>query len=96
MLYISLLYRLKGLKNAFGYADYVAILKISPSLDLNSTKIQEIINKALTWGQDEDVIFESKKNSELMHFTGRYKDKGDSPQVHTSDFIISENIGGNF
>lgn len=85
---ILTLFRLKGLKKAFESADDVAILKISPLLDINSTKIKETIHEALTWGKEEGVTFDPK-NSELMHFTRGYKDKGNSPQVLTSSFGIS-------
>ena len=90
MLYISPLFHLKDLKKAFGYADDVAILETSPSLELNSIRIKEAINAALAWGKDEGVTFDPKK-SELMHFSRRHKDKGNSPKVQTSNFTISEN-----
>ena len=90
MLYISPLFRLEGLKKVFGYADDVSILEVSPSLEINSTRIQKALNTALAWGREEGVTFDPNK-SELMHFTRRHKDKGNSPQIITNDFIISEN-----
>lgn len=91
MLYTSPLYKLEGLKNAFGYADDVAILESSPSLEENSLKIRSAVNQALSWGEEEGLKFDPSK-SELLHFSRKHRDKGSSPQVSTNSFSISENI----
>lgn len=89
MLYISPLFRLKGLERAFGYADDIAILETSPSLEENARKIGASINQALSWGSSEGVTFEPEK-SDLLHFSRKFKDKENRPKVHTSSFSISE------
>lgn len=89
MLYISPLFWLKSLQKAFGYADDIAILESSPSLEENPTKIEIAINHALEWGQQEGITFEPSK-SELLHFSRRYKDKSKSPPVKTKRFTITE------
>lgn len=90
MLYTSLLYKLEGLRNAFGYADDVAIMESSPSLEENSPKIRSAVNQALSWGEEEGLKFDPSK-SELLHFSRKHRDKGRSPQVSTNSFSISEN-----
>lgn len=74
MLYISPLFRLKGLNKTFGYADDVALLQTSPTLEENSIKIQIAINNVLAWGNEEGITFDPSK-SELMHFSRKHKDK---------------------
>lgn len=87
-LYLSLV-QADGSQKAFGYADDVAILESSPSLQENTSKIEIAINNALEWGQQEGITFEPSK-SELMHFSRRHKDKFKSPSVITTKFTISE------
>lgn len=89
MLYTSPLYKLEGLKKAFGYADDVAIPVISHSLEENSQKIGSLINQALSWGEGEGPEFDSSK-SELLHFSREHRDKGWSPRMLTDRFSISE------
>ncbi|KAI0992436.1 hypothetical protein K3495_g15749 [Podosphaera aphanis] len=90
MLYTSPLYKLEGLKNAFGYADDVAIVETSPSLEVNSLRISSAVNQALSWGEEEGLKFDPSK-SELLHFSRKHRDKGRSPEVLTNSFSISEN-----
>lgn len=68
MLYIAPLFKLEGLKTAFGYADDFAIPIISPSLNENTEKIRIAINQAVRWGETEGVTFDPCK-SELLHFS---------------------------
>lgn len=89
MLYISPLFKLKGLESAFGYADDVAIPMISSDLDENTEKIRIAINQALSWGEAEGVTFDPGK-SELIHFSRKHRDKDRSPTVNTNRFTISE------
>ncbi|KAI0999011.1 hypothetical protein K3495_g9182 [Podosphaera aphanis] len=89
MLYIAPLFKLDGLKKAFGYADDVAVLEISPSLQGNATKLENSINQALAWGSSEGVTFDPMK-SELLHFTRKHKDKNLLPQEETTNLTISE------
>lgn len=44
MLYVSPLLKLEEMRNSFGYADDVAILKTSPTLEENTRKIAKAIN----------------------------------------------------
>lgn len=90
MLYISPLFKLDRLKKTFGYADDVAILEISPTLEENSRKIGEAINQALTWGRTEGITFEPGK-SELPHFSRKHCDKTNHPPIFTDEFTIFEN-----
>lgn len=68
---------MEDLKKAFGYADDVAILEVFLSLEMNSSQIQKAINTALAHGR-ESVTLNSKR-LELMHFSRRHRDKGNSP-----------------
>ncbi|KAI1002862.1 hypothetical protein K3495_g5340 [Podosphaera aphanis] len=63
MLYIAPLFRLPALKKAFGYADDVAVLETSPSLEGNSSKLGLAINQALSWGSTEGITFEAQNKS---------------------------------
>ena len=91
MLYISPIFKLDSLKGAFGYADDIAILKSSSSLEENSQQISTAINQAQSWGTAEGISFAPDK-SDLLHFTRRHKDKGISPPVVTNTSTITENL----
>ena len=91
MLYIAPIFRLGGLKNAFGYADDFAILETSRSLEENALKVRDSINLVLSWGDTEGVTFDPKK-SELLHFSRKYRDKTNRPIIQTAKFPISENL----
>ncbi|KAI0997973.1 hypothetical protein K3495_g10217 [Podosphaera aphanis] len=91
MLYIAPLFKLDGLKKAFGCADNVAVLEVSPSLQENATKLENAINQALAWGSSEGVTFDPSK-SELLHFTRKHKDKDSRPPVETTNFTIIESV----
>ncbi|KAI0991860.1 hypothetical protein K3495_g16327, partial [Podosphaera aphanis] len=74
MLYISPLFKLEGLRKAFGYADDFAILNVSTTLNENVEAIRVAINQALTWGDTEGVTFDPGK-SELLHFSRKHRDR---------------------
>lgn len=87
MLFISPLFKLEGLQKSFGYADDVALLETSPSLDENIKKVGVAIENALSWGKVEGLTFDHSK-SELLHFTRRRKDKDYNPAIITENFCI--------
>ncbi|KAI0991708.1 hypothetical protein K3495_g16479, partial [Podosphaera aphanis] len=89
MLYISPLFRLPALKKAFGYADDVAVLETSPSLEENSSKLGLAINQALSWGSTEGITFDAQKSG-LLHFSRKHKDRNLRPSVLTNSFTITE------
>lgn len=91
MLYISPLFKIDGMRKSFGYADDVAILETSPSLEENSARIGTTINRALDWGKSEGVTFDPSK-SELIHFSRKRKDKNNNPPVLTNEFPITANL----
>jgi hypothetical protein len=68
MLYLSPLFRLGRPKARFGYADDVAILAISSSLETNCQSLSKSLQEALDWGSVEGIIFMLDKY-ELIHFT---------------------------
>ncbi|KAI1005071.1 hypothetical protein K3495_g3142 [Podosphaera aphanis] len=89
MLYIAPLIRLPALKKAFGYADDVAVLETSPSLEGNSSKLGLAINQALSWGSTEGITFDAQKSG-LLHFSRKHKDRNLRPPVLTNSFTITE------
>lgn len=90
MLYVSPLFKLDKMTKSFGYADDVAILKASPSLEENSRRIGDAVNQALSWGINEGITFDPGK-SELLHFSRKRRDKDKNPSVNTNEFVISVN-----
>lgn len=91
MLYISPLLLLGKPKLRFGYADDVALLQISPSLEENATALSQDLCEALDWGMAEGITFDADK-SELIHFSRRQRDKLNSPPIAAGSFTISENM----
>ncbi|KZL65521.1 endonuclease reverse, partial [Colletotrichum incanum] len=78
MLYIEPLLKLGAVRprrkqSRFGYADDVAILASSTSLEDNCTLLAKEWEEALEWGALEGITFDLDK-SELIHFTKRHKD----------------------
>lgn len=90
MLYISPLFKLDKLEKSFEYADDVAILEISPTLETNSERIGKTINQALAWGRLEGLTIDPEK-SKLLHFSRKHRDKIVSPPIVTNDFTITMN-----
>lgn len=74
MLYMAPLFGLEGLKQAFDYADDVAILKNLKTLEENSMKLSVSISEALAWGISEGFTFDPSK-SELILFSRKKETK---------------------
>lgn len=89
MLYIEPLFRLgtcqPGRKRSrFGYADDVAILACSRSLEENCTLLATEWKESLEWGASEGITFDLDK-SELIHFTKRRQDGNPTVSVILPD-----------
>jgi len=91
MLYLAPLFKLGSLRARFGYANDVALLAISPSLEENSQTLSVALQEALDWGTTEGVTFEPAK-SELMHFSRRIADQDPTatPPVSAGPITVSE------
>ena len=91
MLYLAPLFHMGTLKARFGYADDVALLAISPSLDINSKSLSDSLQEALNWGSSEGITFDPGK-SELMHFSRRRADQDPTrtPSVAAGPIQVSE------
>jgi hypothetical protein len=72
MLYLAPLFHMGRPQARFGYADDIAILAISSSLDHNCKKLQANLKEALEWGLAEGITFDPSK-SKLLHFTQKHK-----------------------
>lgn len=75
MLYIEPLFKLSisqpsRKRSRFGYADDIAILACSSSLEDNCDLLAKEWREALEWGASEGITFDLDK-SELIHFTKR-------------------------
>ena len=68
MLYLAPLFKLSNQTTRFGYADDVALLASSPSLEDNAKALSESLQEALEWGKSEGITFDPAK-SELLHFS---------------------------
>ncbi|TVY89104.1 hypothetical protein LAWI1_G004647 [Lachnellula willkommii] len=91
MLNIAPLFKLGEPVRRFGYADDIALLAVSTSLQTNCTLLQKDLQEALDWGIAEGVTFDPKK-SELIHFTRSPQDPppATSPQVSAGTHTIQE------
>jgi ribonuclease HI len=92
MLYLAPLFKLGQPSTRFGYADDVALLAVSPSLETNSQALSAALQEALDWGSSEGITFEPAK-SELIHFS-RHKldqDPSTTPTVSAGPITVSEN-----
>lgn len=89
MLYIAPLFRVVIRVNPFGYADDVALLATSSSLEENTERLREALAAALQWGAEEGITFDRSK-SELIHFTTRrvHRDPASLPSVEHGDFSV--------
>lgn len=92
MLYISPLFKTGQISRNFGYADDMAILAISNSLNENCISLSKTVKKVLEWGQIEGICFDSGK-TELQHFSRRRLDKNptNTPSVTWGNELVSEN-----
>jgi hypothetical protein len=93
MLYLAPLFRLGIPSNRFGYADDVALLATSLSLETNSQALSALLQQALDWGTVEGITFEPAK-SELLHFSRRPSDQDPTTtppqQVSAGPITVSE------
>jgi ribonuclease HI len=91
MLYIAPLLRLGKLGRRFGYADDIALLAISPTLESNTTLPTKDLQELLDWGFLEGITFDSNK-TELLHFSRRQVDSlpTTTPVVTAGLFTIAE------
>ena len=91
MLYLAPLFHIGTPKARFGYADDVALLATSPSLDTNSKTLSDSLQEALNWGSLEGITFDPGK-SELMHFSRRRADQDPTitPSVAAGPIQVSE------
>lgn len=93
MLYIAPLFWLGTPTKRFGYADDVALIRISANLEENCEKLQADLQEALTWGESEGITFDPQK-SELLHFTRSSKDNQRLlPGVTAGSHAITEGNG---
>src|SRR6201990_1382695 len=93
MLYLAPLFKLGKPSARFGYADDVALLATSPSLEANSQMLSSALHEALEWGAAEGVTFEPAK-SELLHFSRKGADQNPSatPSISAGPIIVSEGV----
>lgn len=93
MLYIAPLFWLGTPVKRFGYADDVALIQTSTSLEENCEKLQADLQEALRWGDSEGITFDPQK-SELLHFTRSSKDSHRPlPGVTAGTHAITEGNG---
>ena len=91
MLYLALLFKLGKPSTRFGYADDVALLAVSLSLETNSQLLSAALQEALDWGLAKGVTFKPAK-SELLHFSRQRanQDLLTTPIVSAGLFTVSE------
>ena len=92
MLYIAPLFSFGKPGRRFGYADDIALLAISRSLEENTASLTRDLQEALTWGSSVGIIFDPDK-SELLHSSQRRNDHTpkDTPPVSIGALTITEN-----
>ncbi|EDN93294.1 hypothetical protein SS1G_09160 [Sclerotinia sclerotiorum 1980 UF-70] len=92
MLYIAPLFWMGNPRKRFGYADDIALLATSDSLQKNCDTLQANMQEALEWGKTEGITFDPKK-SELIHFYKGHRTLTEAPSVHTGSLNIEVNPG---
>ena len=92
MLYIAPLFHLGKPRNRFGYADDVALLAVSPSLQDNATALTHDLQEILDWSTAEGITFDPDK-SELLHFSRHRQDSDPrmTPALSVGHITVSEN-----
>lgn len=92
-LYISPLFKLDENVSRLGYADDMAILATNKTLEENCVSLQLSLERALSWGEKEGIIFDPRK-SELQYFSRHRKDIKPSNTLSVSyvNFAVSENL----
>lgn len=95
MLYIAPIFKMGKDTIKFGYADDVAILAASNSLDDNVTELNATTLEILTWGASEGITFDPGK-SELIHFSKRRTEQNPdtTPTITMGDLTIKELANG--
>ena len=78
----------------FGYADEVALLRISPSLHHNTQSLKFDVEEVFNWGLQENLSFDHEKSG-LIHFSRRRSDPDSiaTPCVNLVFFTVSEETG---
>jgi hypothetical protein len=91
MLYLAPIFKLGRASTRFGYADDVALLATSPSLEANSQVLPAALQEALEWGTAKGVTFEPTK-SELLHVSKKKTDQDPSttPSVSAGPITATE------
>ncbi|KAJ8066801.1 hypothetical protein OCU04_004188 [Sclerotinia nivalis] len=92
MLYIAPLFWLGNPIRRFGYADDIALVAFSSSLQSNCDQLRSEMLEALNWGKSEGITFDPKK-SELIHFFRGSRKGIESPIIHTENLSIMEKPG---
>ncbi|EDN94233.1 hypothetical protein SS1G_10106 [Sclerotinia sclerotiorum 1980 UF-70] len=92
MLYIAPLFWMGKPQSRFGYADDIAILATSDSLQTNCDSLQMDMQETLEWGKTEGITFDPKK-SELIHFYKGHRTLTDTPAIHTESTNIKVKPG---
>ncbi|KAJ3499128.1 hypothetical protein NLG97_g581 [Lecanicillium saksenae] len=80
ILVTAAIYYLPGAAQRYGYADDTAMLFIGGSLEDTARQANEAIAAMESWGRDEAIHFDPAK-TEIMHFSRRTADQGQSPAV---------------
>ena len=93
MLYIAPMLWLGNPLRRFAYADDIALVAISTSLQANCNQLQADLQEALSWGDSVGITFDPKK-SELLHFFRTREDTNTAlPGVNAGTHSISEQPG---
>ncbi|KAI1001769.1 hypothetical protein K3495_g6432 [Podosphaera aphanis] len=92
-LYMSPLFCLGNPSNRFGYADDVALLRTSSSLQTNARLLSQDLQDALCWGNGEGISFDLSK-TELIYFSRKRDDQDPTrtPAINCDTLTVSENI----
>jgi hypothetical protein len=92
MLYIAPLFQLGKPQARFGYANDIALLAISPTLEENCQTLSDSLQEALDWGLLEGITFAPDKYK-LMHFLWCRADQDPSctPLVSAGIITVKEN-----
>lgn len=88
MLYIAPLLGIGNRSTKFGYADDIAILRASATLEENAQRLSVDLERILAWGKEEGITFDPAK-AELLHFT-RQKLPPTLPEVKAGDMVVKE------
>jgi hypothetical protein len=91
MLYIALLFWMGTPRTRFRYIDDVAILAVSPNLNINSQILSRLLQEAISWGIAKGITFAPDKY-ELIHFSQLRIDEDlvITPLVLAGLIIVSE------